>query len=382
MLWLALGALVVATAAGVAATWPQHRSVRPPGSFRHPPTVKAEVVSLRDVPCATPGHRGCQRATVRLLGSGRVVSLDATDPALQGRLGTGDGVLVYRNSFPAGARGPDGRPLAAYAFFDFSRTDPLLWLAVVFALAAIVSGRARGARALIGLALSVGMVVAFVVPAIADGRPPLAVAAFGGLGVMLLTIPLVHGGGPKSLAACLGTACALLLTLALADLFTRLAHLTGASSDAALYAQAANAVSLRGLLLAGMVIGSLGVLGDTTVTQASTVMALRRANPQLGFRGLVSHARAVGHDHIAATVNTLVLAYTGAAVPTLLVFSLAGVSDSEAINGEAVADATVAMLVGSIGLMAAVPLTTVLAAWLAHDAPPQMLAQPDAHPHA
>jgi uncharacterized membrane protein len=199
---------------------------------------------------------------------------------------------------------------------------------------------------------------------------------------MLLTIPLVHGGGPKSLAACLGTACALLLTLALADLFTRLAHLTGASSDAALYAQAANAVSLRGLLLAGMVIGSLGVLGDTTVTQASTVMALRRANPQLGFRGLVSHARAVGHDHIAATVNTLVLAYTGAAVPTLLVFSLAGVSDSEAINGEAVADATVAMLVGSIGLMAAVPLTTVLAAWLAHDAPPQMLAQPDAHPHA
>jgi uncharacterized membrane protein len=102
-------------------------------------------------------------------------------------------------------------------------------------------------------------------------------------------------------------------------------------------------------------------------------MALRRANPELGFRGLVSHARAVGHDHIAATVNTLVLAYTGAAVPTLLIFSLAGVSSSEAINGEAVAEAIVATLVGSIGLMAAVTLTTVLAAWLARDTAPQSL---------
>jgi uncharacterized membrane protein len=367
VLWVALGVVAVATAAGIAANWPPHRSVRLPGALRHPPTMPATVIAVRGVPCTTPGHRGCQRAAVRLRGSRRAVALDATDPALQGRLGTGDAVLVYRNPFPAGARGPDGKPLAAYAFFDFSRRDPLRWLAVIFVLVAIISGRARGIRALIGLALSLGMVVWFVVPAIAHGRPPLAVAAFGGLGVMLLTIPLVHGGGPKSLAACLGTACALLLTLALADVFTRAAHLTGASSDAALYAEAARAVSLRGLLLAGMVIGALGVLGDTTVTQASTVMALRRANPTLGFRGLVSHARAVGHDHIAATVNTLVLAYTGAAIPTLLIFSLAGVSSSEALNGEAVADAIVATLVGSIGLMAAVPLTTVLAAWLARD---------------
>jgi uncharacterized membrane protein len=195
---------------------------------------------------------------------------------------------------------------------------------------------------------------------------------------MLLTIPLVHGGGPKSVAACLGTAAALLLTLALADVSTRLAHLSGATSEEALYLNAAGAVSLRGLLLAGMVIGSLGVLGDTTVTQASVVIALRRANPSLRFRELIAHADAVGRDHIAATVNTLVLAYTGAAIPVLLVFSLSGTSTATAANSEAVAGALVAMLVGSIGLMLAVPLTTALAAWLALDASPAEL--PDDEP--
>jgi hypothetical protein len=164
---------------------------------------------------------------------------------------------------------------------------------------AAVTGRTRGLRAVLGLAASLAMVVYFVVPAIAEGRPPVEVAACGGLGVMLLTIPLVHGGGPKSVAACLGTAAALLVTLTLAEIFTRVAHLSGATSDAALYAQAFGQVSLRGLLLASIVIGALGVLGDTTVTQASTVIALRRANPALDFRGLVTHATSVGHGQHA-----------------------------------------------------------------------------------
>ena len=384
VLWSGLLVLVLVTVAGMAANWPRHTAVRLPGALRHPPTVRADVVAVRAVRCETAGHRGCERATVRLRHSHQSVSLDATDPAIQGRLDVGNDVLVYRNPFPPGARGPDGAPVAAYAFFDFARTQPLVWLALAFALVAVATSRTRGLRALLGLCLSLAIVVGFMVPAIAHGRPPVAVAAFGGLAVMLLTIPLVHGGGAKSLAACLGTAIALLVTLGLADVFTRSAHLNGATSDAALYAQAVSAVSLRGLLLAGMVIGALGVLGDTTVTQASTVLALRRANPELGFRELVGHARVVGHDHIAATVNTLVLAYAGAAVPTLLVFSLAGMSVTGAVNGEAVADAIVATLVGSIGLMAAVPLTTVLAAWLARSTPPARLAAPNPveHRHA
>jgi uncharacterized membrane protein len=124
-------------------------------------------------------------------------------------------------------------------------------------------------------------------------------------------------------------------------------------------------LSLQGLLLAGMVIGALGVLDDLTVSQSSTVMALRRANPGLRFRELFKSALAVGHDHIAATVNTLVLAYAGASLPILLVFSPAETSIGEAVNFETVAEAVVGMLVGSIGLIAAVPVTTALAALLA-----------------
>jgi uncharacterized membrane protein len=118
-------------------------------------------------------------------------------------------------------------------------------------------------------------------------------------------------------------------------------------------------------MLAGIVIGALGVLDDLTVTQASTVLALRRANPTQRFRELFRGAIGVGHDHIAATVNTLFLAYAGASLPILLIFSVGGTSFADAVNSEAVAEQIVAMLVGSIGLIAAVPVTTALAALLA-----------------
>jgi uncharacterized membrane protein len=116
---------------------------------------------------------------------------------------------------------------------------------------------------------------------------------------------------------------------------------------------------------AGMVIGALGVLDDVTVSQASAVMALRRANPAQTARQLYHGALAVGRDHVAATVNTLVLAYAGASLPVLLLFSVGDTPFSEAVNNEAVAANIVATLVGSIGLIAAVPLTTGLAALLA-----------------
>jgi uncharacterized membrane protein len=370
---IALGATTVA---GVAANWPQQRSIAVPDG--RPPTIRATVIVAVATPCSTPGHQGCERLTVRLE-THQTTTLDPLDPTIGGRVSVGDAVLVYRNPFPAGSRGPDGKPLGEYAFADFERSPQLLWLAVAFVLTAALTGRTRGLRALVGLGLSLSMVALFVVPAIAHGRSPVTVAAFGGLGVMLLTIPLVHGGGPKSLAACLGTAFALLLTLALSNAFTRLAHLSGATSDEAVYVQAIGAISLRGLLLAGMVIGALGVLGDTTVTQASVVLALRRADPTLRFRELVAHASAVGRDHIAATVNTLVLAYTGAAMPVLLIFSLSGTSLASAANSEPVAEAIVATLVGSIGLMLAVPATTALAAWLAVELRPDELS--DLHVH-
>jgi uncharacterized membrane protein len=192
------------------------------------------------------------------------------------------------------------------------------------------------------------------------------VAVVGSLAVALVTIPLAHGRGPKSLAAVLGTAASLLLTALLASLFTEAAHLTGFSSEEATFLQVSGAdLSLEGLLLAGMVIGALGVLDDVTVSQASTVLALRSANPTLRFRQLFGTALRVGRDHVSATVNTLVLAYVGASLPLLLIFSSADLGVGEALSTELVAKEVVATLVGSIGLIAAVPLTTALAAVLA-----------------
>jgi uncharacterized membrane protein len=203
----------------------------------------------------------------------------------------------------------------------------------------------------------------------------------GSLAIALTTIPLAHGWGPKSLGALMGTAASLLLTAALALLFTELTHLTGLSSEEAGLLQLAGAhLSLQGLLLAGIVIGALGVLDDVTISQASTVLALRAANPTLGFRALFASAQRVGRDHVSATVNTLVLAYAGASLPVLLIFSTGDLGFGDVVTLELVAKEVVAMLVGSIGLIAAVPLTTALAAALALDEPPEQL-QAATHSH-
>lgn len=239
-------------------------------------------------------------------------------------------------------------------------------LAIAFVALVIVFGRLRGALSLVGLIGSLGVVLVFVVPAIRDGEPALAVALFGSLAVMLVTIALAHGLGAKSLTAMLGTAASLLLVVALASGFTELTHLTRFSSEeATILAASGSQISVQGLVLAGMVIGALGVLDDVTISQSSTVMALRAANPALSTRELYSRAIDVGRDHISATVNTLVLAYVGAALPVLLIFSSGGIGFFDAANPEIVAKEIVAMLVGSIGLIAAVPLTTGVAALLA-----------------
>jgi uncharacterized membrane protein len=174
-----------------------------------------------------------------------------------------------------------------------------------------------------------------------------------------------------------------LLAAGLAYAFARIAHLSGASTDESVYLGASQSrLSLQGLLVAGMVIGALGVLVDLTVSQASTVIALRRVSPSLGFGGLFRSALEVGHDHIAATVATLVFAYAGAALPVLLIFSVGGTSFADAVNGEAVADEVIAALVGSIGLIASMPITTALAALLApRMSDRQVAAAEHAHAH-
>ena len=379
---LAFGVLAVATAIGMIALWPDERTVEPAQKLNAPKTERAEIVSLRNVPCTTPGATLCIRVGIRLETGpkqGRQASFGFAGRDV--RFAVGDQIRVYEQRLPQGAQ-IGGVALDPYQFSDFERGRPLVLLAAIFVGLVLVTARWKGARAIVGLGASLLVIVFFVVPAILNGESPQGVALVGSLAVMLLTIGLAHGIGPKSIAACLGTASALLLTLFLADLFVEAAHLSGLASEEAVYLNASvETVSVRGLLLAGMVIAALGVLDDLTVTQASTVLALRRANPAFGFGELYRRAVDVGHDHIAATVNTLVLAYAGAALPVLLVFSLASTPFREAVGFEIVAGEVVAMLVGSIGLIAAVPLTTALAALLALRLRPGDVGDVHAHAH-
>jgi uncharacterized membrane protein len=378
---LAFAVLVVATAIGLVVLWPEDRKLEPAQQLNAPKTERAEIVSLRNVPCTTPGASVCVRVGIRLDSGpkkGQVTSFGFAGRDV--RFALGDEIRVYEQKLPKEAQ-IGGVKLDPYQFSDFERGRPLLLLAAIFVALVVATARWKGARALVGLVASLLVIVFFVVPAILNGESPQGVALVGALAVMLVTIVLAHGIGPKAIAACLGTASALLLTLFLADFFVEAAHLSGLASEEAIYLNASvEAVSVRGLLLAGMVIAALGVLDDLTVTQASTVLALRRANPTFAFGELYRRAVDVGHDHIAATVNTLVLAYAGAALPVLLVFSLARTPFREAVGFEIVAAEVVATLVGSIGLILAVPLTTALAALLALRLRPSAVG--DVHEHA
>jgi uncharacterized membrane protein len=378
---IVLSLLAVATAVGIVLLWPSDRSVDVRPGAEYPNTEEAEVRKVEAGACRIPGLPGCRRVTV-LLHSGPDTGEEASfDAGSQLDVQVGDRVRVYRA--PAPPEAGSGPPLDSYALADFERRAPLFWLALAFAVLVVLTGRLRGVRALIGLTASLLVILFFVVPAILDGQSPLAVAVVGALAVMLATIPLTHGLGAKTTAACLGTASSLGITAALASAAVGFAHLSGLTSEEALFLQVnLSDISLQGLLLAGMVIGALGVLDDLTITQASTVLALRHANPSFGPTALFRRALVVGHDHIAATVNTLVLAYAGASLPVLLLFSLSGTSTSDAINSEVIASEIVAMLVGSIGLIAAVPITTGLAALLAARLSEQELSREGhAHPH-
>jgi uncharacterized membrane protein len=368
LLIAALGVVVAATVIGLIVLWPTGEGRPAPECSTRARTESARVTRLAEIPCRV-GQRTCTRVTVELLEGeekGQRVSFTTGETGADVELDIGDRVRVYKNELPPGAV-VGGAPVDPYSFSDFERGRPLVLLVVIFAVLVIAGGRLRGARALVGLAVSLAIVLVFIVPSIVEGNSALEVALIGSLAIMLTTISLTHGLGMKTLAASLGTASSLFLTAALASLFTDLAHLTGLSSEEAVFVRATSGaeISLQGLLLAGMVIGALGVLDDVTVTQASTVMAVRHANPSFGFRALLRSGLSVGRDHVAATVNTLVLAYVGASLPVLLIFSIGDTAFVDAVNLEAVAEQIVAMLVGSIGLIAAVPVTTALAAVLA-----------------
>lgn len=252
-----------------------------------------------------------------------------------------------------------------YYITDFNRSESLLWLFLIFAGVTLFIGKLYGFRSLIGLIISFVIIFKFLLPQILSGADPVKTAIITSIFIVPITFYLSHGINKKTSIAILGTIISLFFTTWMAELFINLTRLTGFAMEEANFLQSSHPglINFRGLLLAGIIISGIGVLDDVTVSQASIVNELKSSINNIKLKDLYLKAMNVGHDHIASVVNTLVLVYAGAALPLMLLFVDNAKPISEIISIEFVADEIVRTLVASIGLIMAVPITTLIASW-------------------
>jgi len=269
------------------------------------------------------------------------------------KIAQGDKVILVMTDAPEGAR---------YDIVDHQRSTGLWLLGIAFAAAVLAFGRWRGLSALVGLAVTFALLLLFVVPAILAGESPLLVAIVGASAIMLTVLYLTHGPSFSTSVAVLGTLASLVLTGVLAEVAVTGMHLTGFADESSTFLATTEGVNLQGLLFAGIVIGTLGVLDDVTVTQAATVTELARANPSYGVRDLYRAGTRVGRAHIASVINTIILAYAGSSLPLLILIAANNTSIANVVTTQVVAQEIVRSVVATLGLIAAVPITTALAA--------------------
>lgn len=259
---------------------------------------------------------------------------------------------------------PDGQ--AFFQVADHVRLGPITLIVGLFVALTLGIGRGKGLRALLGLALSALLIGGFIMPQILAHRDATLVSLAGTALLLAATLYLIQGWNPIGHAALLGMLAALAVTGALSVGWTKLAYLTGFGSEETMFLQAMGVgIEMRGLLLAGMIIGAASVLDDVVLAQAVTVFELAAANINLSRGELYRRSMKIGVAHLASMINTLVLAYASAALPLLLLFYLYPEPWYLTINRELISEEIVRTLVGSVGLMLAVPLTTAIAAWAA-----------------
>lgn len=339
--------------------------------------TEAGTVAMQDMgPCGSPSNGRafpdtpqppptnaytCQRSLVSIESGpnkGSRTLLEIAPGPGQPDLHAGDHIRLVRQDDPSGT--------TIYSFDDYSRGMPLLLITLVFVVVIVAVARWRGLRAVLGLVFAFGVLVVFLLPALLDGKPALPVALVSGALILYAVLYLAHGVNLRTSSALLGTLSAMVLAAVLSWVALEVTNLTGLSEEqntnVATYIQH---VSITGLLLAGFIIGSLGVLNDVTITQASAAFELAALDEEATRREVFAAAMRVGRDHIASTVYTLVLAYAGGALPLLLMFSVAGRSISDVLTGDAVAIEITRSAVGGICLALSVPLTTAIAVLLA-----------------
>lgn len=287
--------------------------------------------------------------------------------------GIGDFTVIKNKEYAPGDRvwaavnyNDQGEP--AFYVIDSVRTGAMWWLAGIFIIAVLMVGGMKGMRALFSLIITFSIIIGYIVPAILAGTHPLVPTLVGSTGILLIIIYFTEGFRLRSHIAVVSTFISLLFTIIFSWLFVGVASLSGIteSSSSLLINIGDKVVNFEGLLLAGIIIGTLGVLDDVIVSQVSTVEQIYHANRFLEAKEAFGKAYKVGVSHISSMTNTLFLAYAGASLPLILLFVSGGspfTSWVQIINNEAIATEIVRTLTGSVGIVLSVPLSTAIAAW-------------------
>jgi uncharacterized membrane protein len=357
----------LATIIGLIVLWPSGEPTRaeqgaqaamPPGTT----FPEGEIVSLETIECGVDPTvpQTCATAVVEVLDepdAGNFVRVELPPEVVAGGVEEGDTLVLTRDA------GAEGGP--AYGFFDYERDLPIIMLAVFFAVVVVGVARLRGLASLFGLAFAFFVLLQFVLPGLLSESSPTLVSLVGSAAIMFVVLYLAHGFSARTTTALVGTLFGLALVAVLGSVSVSAAHLTGLNSEEAVTLQGYDpTLSFSGLVLAGIVVAGLGVLNDVTITQASAIWQIREVSPDISWRELYTRGMAVGRDHIASTVYTIVFAYAGASLPALLLLELSNQPLWTSVTS-VLAEEVVRTLVGSIALVLAVPVTTAAGAFFA-----------------
>jgi uncharacterized membrane protein len=372
----------LATVVGLLGLWPggtpshaqQVATTYVPPGMTYP---EAQVLAVATAPCAAGAktvQNTCGRALVTVLdgaGAGQRQRIDLPPDVVAAGVHAGDRVVLSRDGRADG--GPD------YQFYEYSRRTPIVVLAIAFAVVVGLVAGWRGLRALVGLVFAFAVLLWFVLPGLLADKSPTLVSLVGSAAIMFVVLYLAHGFSARTTTALLGTLFGLTLIAVLGTVAVSVARLTGLTSEETLTLNNFDpTLKFSAIVLAGVVVAGLGVLNDVTITQASAVWELNEASPDMSWRQLFGRGMAIGRDHIASTVYTIVFAYAGAALPALLLFELYQRPFWTVLTGSVVAEEVVRILVGGIALVLAVPVTTAIGAVVAKaaDSPVGLAADP------
>jgi uncharacterized membrane protein len=358
----------VVTVVGLFVLWPDGGPTRaqqaaevalPPGTT-YP---DARVVSVEPFDCsldpAVPAT--CAKAVVEVLdgeGKGDFQQVDIEADVFTSGVAEGDTLVLSRD--PAAEGGP------SYQFFDYERNVPIVVLAILFAVVVGGVARWRGLASLLGLGFAFFVLLRFVLPSLLADSSPTLVSLVGSAAIMFVVLYLAHGFSARTTTALVGTLFGLALVAVLGSVAVSAARLTGLTSEDTVTLHGYDpTLNFSGLVLAGVVVAGLGILNDVTITQASAIWQLEEASPDMTWRELYRRGMAVGRDHIASTVYTIVFAYAGAFLPALLLLELYSMPFWTAITSTSLAEEIIRTFVGAIALVLAVPVTTAAGAFFA-----------------